>query len=61
MTLEWLLAHPELDSSNDIEEALHGTYGKVSRAQLVMGSAEFRWCWGGWPLASGQACWGLQQ
>jgi hypothetical protein len=33
VTLEWLLQHPELDSSNDIEEALAGTFksNKVCR------------------------------
>lgn len=34
VTLEWLLQHPELDSSNDIEEALAGTFGS-SKASKV--------------------------
>lgn len=43
VTLEWLLQHPELDSSNDIEDALAGTFGskagKVRRVCRVGGTS----------------------
>ncbi|WIA41381.1 hypothetical protein OEZ86_004970 [Tetradesmus obliquus] len=37
VTLEWLLQHPELDSSNDIEEALAGTFGSSKASKLGLG------------------------
>lgn len=42
VTLEWLLQHPELDTSNDLEEAM-GHYHKVIAAAAVVHSARYAW------------------